>query len=56
MADKINPELPPPEASTTGFLSWLLVMGFVAVLSGLYHTSWAHPSYTGPVVDVDIGI
>lgn len=32
-----------------------LVLGFVAIVSGLYYTLRAHKTYKGPVVNVDLG-
>ena len=44
------PPATPVEPDTMNYSS--LVMGFVAIISGLYYVLRAHKVYTGPVVDV----
>lgn len=29
-----------------------LIVGVVAIISGVYYVIWAHKTYTGPVVDI----
>ena len=33
-----------------------LVMGFVAIMSGLYYVMRAHKTYSGPVVDLVVSV
>ena len=46
------PPVTPVTPDTMNYSS--LVMGFVAIMSGIYYTFRAHKTYTGPVVDVNL--
>ena len=46
---------PPATPVTPDTMNYsVVVTGFAAIVSALYYTLWAHKTYTGPVIDVDI--
>lgn len=45
---------PPATPVTPDTMNYsVVVTGFVAIVSALYYSLWAHRTYTGPVIDVD---